>query len=266
MNELLHPVARSDAAAWIADAITGARGLVGGIVPTGFEAHARVLHRAGGPDGVLARWAQVAARTQRQVHRRAQFQSIAARSVFDARVPSGWPGENPQRGSLDAEQFHALCRVLAEDSSPTQTCYLLLWDGWGNLPSRWREEGFRIRQPARNYLMFECRISDVFDASIYFALPHPAFVTSLSMDDFTRTQIDHADPGQTLADVQSPNQWWSADRSWFVSTEIDYDSTIVAGTQHLITQIVTDPQLEAFQVDLGDDLSADGDTINPTLM
>lgn len=44
---------------------------------------------------------------------------------------------------------------------------------------------------------------------------------------------------------------------------MDFDSTLVAGSDRLIEQITADPDLETFRVNVTDDLSAFGDTRNP---
>jgi len=259
----LHPTADIGAATWIGEAVTGPHGLVGGLIPAGFKAYARVLHRAVGPDGMPATWTQVAAQAQRRMHRLAQFTSIAGRTVFDPRCPSGWPGENPVRGSLDPQQLQVLSQVLAEHSSPTQPCYLLLWEGWGTLPPEWRRGRLVLMQPGREYLLFQRPVADVVAASRFFALPHPAILTPLTLKDVAAAGRGEEAASETvLIDVQSPNQWWPMDRSWFVATDIDYDSTIIAGNHDLITRVTSHPDLEAFPIDLRDDISADGDTVN----
>jgi hypothetical protein len=65
------------------------------------------------------------------------------------------------------------------------------------------------------------------------------------------------------ASIQSPNQWWPQDHAWCVASEIDIDSTLVAGPDDLIAEITTHPELEAFAVKPTDDLTLAGDQINP---
>ena len=63
---------------------------------------------------------------------------------------------------------------------------------------------------------------------------------------------------------QSPNLLWPADRAWFLATEIDFDSTLVAGDTDFIADVLACPALESWQVHPHDSLASDGDTINPT--
>jgi hypothetical protein len=62
--------------------------------------------------------------------------------------------------------------------------------------------------------------------------------------------------------AQSPNLIWPADRAWFVASEIDFDSTLVAGTSALIEEILDSPALEAWPVEPGSSLAYDADRVN----
>lgn len=55
---------------------------------------------------------------------------------------------------------------------------------------------------------------------------------------------------------------WPADRAWTLVTEIDFDSTIIGGSQNLISEIVADPGIEALQIPEGADLTRDADEPN----
>ena len=61
----------------------------------------------------------------------------------------------------------------------------------------------------------------------------------------------------------TPNILWPADRSWFLATEIDFDSTVVGGSHELVGDILSNPQLEVAEVTEDTDLSSMGDRINP---
>lgn len=60
----------------------------------------------------------------------------------------------------------------------------------------------------------------------------------------------------------TPNAMWPADRSWYLATEVDFDSTIIAGDQNLIHDLIAHPELEALRAPLDLDLTCYGDTIN----
>lgn len=62
--------------------------------------------------------------------------------------------------------------------------------------------------------------------------------------------------------VQSPNILWPDDHSWLLATEIDFDSTLVAGTTALIHELKRTPGLEVLAIRTDADLSSDGDVLN----
>ncbi|WP_156155535.1 hypothetical protein [Frigoribacterium sp. MEB024] len=55
---------------------------------------------------------------------------------------------------------------------------------------------------------------------------------------------------------------WPEEHAWVLATEIDWDSTIVAGGRVLVDAILADGRFEAFEVRHDDDLSSRGDTVN----
>lgn len=61
---------------------------------------------------------------------------------------------------------------------------------------------------------------------------------------------------------QSPNLLWPADHAWVLVSEIDFDSTVVAGSRELIAALVQDPNIEALPLREGADLSWDADDLN----
>ncbi|MEV4901778.1 hypothetical protein AB0K08_10605 [Citricoccus sp. NPDC055426] len=63
-------------------------------------------------------------------------------------------------------------------------------------------------------------------------------------------------------EYQSPNLAWPRDRAWALASEIDVDSTLVAGSADLIRAICTHPGLEAVAVRPDTDLTVFADTVN----
>ncbi|MET1017998.1 MAG: hypothetical protein ABWX76_14335 [Leifsonia flava] len=61
---------------------------------------------------------------------------------------------------------------------------------------------------------------------------------------------------------QSPSIIWPDDHAWVLATEIDFDSTLVAGTTKLIRELVQTPGLEVLPIRIDADLTWDGDRIN----
>jgi hypothetical protein len=61
---------------------------------------------------------------------------------------------------------------------------------------------------------------------------------------------------------QSPHVIWPPDRSWYVASEIDFDSTLVGGSSQLIAELLTHPGLEAWPISPDDSLAQGADRIN----
>jgi len=140
-----------------------------------------------------------------------------------------------------------LCDVLGQHTNTAQECYFCLWEGFGwyratrqtfmgtkqlKPPALPQEvlDADRVQHPSRTYLLHTGVLSTAMHLS------------------------------ETLG--QSPNIFWPADRAWCVASEIDFDSTLVAGSQKLITALVDDPALDAWQIKPTDSLTYDADIIN----
>ena len=248
--------------AWITPRL-GCFGQVASVVPRGFGAYARVLHPVRDGADQPSTWEQVCEVTDRSAHALMQWQSISTPRVQDGSgcPPSAgraWEGEEPEIGSLEDAALEVLCQVLAGHSAPDTACWFALWEGWGWIPgvpsvaSFWPEghrdqviapafdqqvlHGPRLRHPGRDYLLFTGPL---------------AAVTSTAR---------WSEPDWALS--QSPNLFWPTDRSWCVATEIDFDSTLVAGSPALIHAVLAAPGLEAWPVESCDAVGIDGDTLN----
>ena len=71
-------------------------------------------------------------------------------------------------------------------------------------------------------------------------------------------------PGMEPPWEQSANLIWPPDHAWCIATDIDWDSTLIAGDATLADALLTDQRLEAVEVNYMDDLSWFGDRLNPT--
>jgi hypothetical protein len=204
---------------------------VGCLVPPGFEAYARVLHpavRETEHGNVPVRWSEVASENRTIAHPLMQFHRVA-------RAP--WPkdpawGYAPEVGTLPAQIGERLIAHLRPCTSTASHCYLAVWEGYGVQELNALAGQPRLMLPHRNYFVFTAPI----DA-----------VTRLSIGSFE----------------QPPNIWWPQDQAWCVATEVDANATLVGGSASCIERIVSDPQLEAFEVPVEARIDYDGDLINP---
>jgi hypothetical protein len=248
IRERLHPFAAYD---------------VGAVVPTDFEAYARIFHPASVSRDWKeeeVRWSEVAAWSGRTVHPEMQFHAIAAPAAPGREgKPLPWSGE-PRLGVLSKSQSGALVGLLSGFTSTPDSCWFCLWEGYGQVsgaiawltaveagsppsasprrPPRWHlgarspratrslPERKRVRLPNRDYLLF-------------------------------REPLAKAEGWE-----DGPNLWWPDDRAWCVASEIDLPYTYVGGPKDLVDAILKSPAIEALPARDTDGISYSSDTVN----
>lgn len=233
------------------------------VVPSGFEAYARVLHPVGHEDDEeQVTWAQVCEATGRTAHALMQWEAISGTRHTRRTTTAEWQGDSPDPGSLQPPALAAVLDVLERWTSP-QGCVMALWDGFGwvdgqgaglygvggsvELPPACPPEvsdGPRLQLHARDYLLLTGSLR-----------------SAQHLGHRTPDELREQWPWEWLA-RQSPNLLWPEDRSWCLATEIDFDSTLVGGAAALVDALVASPAVEAYAVPPGGDLSLDGDQVN----
>ncbi|HEX5859720.1 MAG TPA: hypothetical protein VFY91_16565 [Microbacterium sp.] len=108
-------------------------------------------------------------------------------------------------------------------------------------------KGPRLELPAREYVLFRGGAAELAD---------PEWVTRSPWRD--RAQEEHGFPPS----AQAPALVWPDDRAWVLVTEVDYDSTVVAGSAALVRALIDDPRLEAAEIPADADLSWGGDGVS----
>lgn len=225
---------------------------VAAVVPDGFEAYARILHPVHDGDSTMT-WAAACAESGATPHAAMQWTSITpARLVQRA---------SPDHGSLDHASLTALVSHLRAEGDITYA----FWEGWGDLNGGavsfgWAEDGTSwsndipalspfgdldfpgLGLPARGYVLFRGPLAPVVDLR----------------GDAPRDEDGFVRGGW----ARSASLFWPDDHAWCVATEVDFDSTLIGGTQELIAAILADERLEAWPIDPGADLSIGGDHIN----
>lgn len=244
---------------WIAPRLDGSA-LITGLVPAGYEAYARILHRADAPvrdaagaitGWTTVRWSDVAARTGRRTHPLMLWHElIGAEDPWNPRSDL-WPDGGPVRGDLDLEQLDALTRVLARHTGTPERCLFALWEGWGELNGSGAilttgPSGTSSRALPRAFTDDEW-------AAPRFVLPDRSYLLLAGPLDATRALTEHRGTG--VPGTRSPQLLWPEDRTWCVASEIDLDSTVVGGTRALLDAVLADPDLEAWEVRPGDSLA-----------
>lgn len=213
-------------------------------------------------------------------------------------APDGREFDPPAEGDPDPDIVARIVRHAIDGATPG---YAALWEGWGGLLGSKHSSGRAFwtfgevsgtstaEEDPRHAAMLNASISDPLNEGVLSAkwhdgilprevsegprleLParsHVLFAGDLNVftnDDWPldvpwRDHIGEAHGFPPSA--QAPSLIWPADRSWVIVSEIDFDSTIVAGPASLIAALVADPALEAFEIPGDADLTWDADRVN----
>ena len=208
---------------------------VGSIVPEGFPAYARVLHPASARHDQLVRWRDVAAWSGRTLHPASEFDAIAIPEI-KPEEPMPW-SQGPRTGTLDPDDARALIAILERHTATPETCWFCIWAGYG-----W-SHGSAVML-ARSGGPPEPEPEPLPDSV-------PRHVRDGPLVDLPwREYFLYTGPiGHALAFVpkerQTPNLFWPSDRTWCVASEIDLPWTYVGGSEALVGEILSSPDIEA---------------------
>jgi 8-oxo-dGTP pyrophosphatase MutT (NUDIX family) len=227
---MLRPADDPGAADWLA-ARWGTE-FRGQLVPSGFEACARLFHPAS-RDGTPVRWAEIAAHFGTVAHARMEFEPLARRHWWDYSAEPGLFDHAPFQEWLPTELLAPVTEILRRHTSTPDRCAFGIWYGHGDLPDDVRAVA-TFSVPERTYHLFTGALED--------ALGIPA-------------------PWRRCGHLR-PALWWPEDRAWFVGSDTDLDSTYVAGSAALVAELVDSPELEAYAVRPEADFAHRGENVN----
>lgn len=230
-------------------------GHVGVVVPDQYEAYVRILHPARGREdrARLVRWSEVAGWTKQDVNASTSFEDLLL-PPLRGNVLGDSPRDivPPREGVLHPVDLQALLSHLRGHTRTADECWFGVWDGYGQLSAG--ASGFlQAGQVESDAGGAGVAVSDI--ARVvrlvhadrkYLVLRGPLEAVSDIPRAFSQDPLDHLD---------GPNLWWPDDRSWVVGSEIDLDSTYVAGSLSLIQAIMADPRLETVEVSSSDALA-----------
>lgn len=240
------------------------------------------------------RWADAADAFGRRLHALAQWDRLVAdphqpEGEDGPRDAQGWRYGRPAMGTLDID---IVARVAALGAAHTETpddAVVALWEGHAGLlgaprhstsrtllthtdgadPRHARVLGASMRDVFNDVFRRPSwhpgLLSDEISRGPRLELPHRAYVL------FHATVTEFADEAWAsrvpwAADTPewtiSPGMLWPADRAWVLVSEVDWDSTIVAGTPEFIHTLCADEGIEALPLPEGASLGHDADDLN----
>ncbi|WP_396667272.1 hypothetical protein [Microbacterium sp. R86528] len=251
---------------------------------------------------VAAGWGDAAAAFGTHMHANAQWGTIVRVPDTDPNLwgqvnaPNGWRFDAPPVGKLDTALVSVVAALAATHTTTPDDAFVGLWEGWAGLvgavgygPARGfytiNDETSDSKKAHRWTSLVEATrngwlrktswqpgmLSDEISRGPRFSLLNRDFVL------FRSALAELANPDWVLSvpwrdreseahglepSAQSPNIIWPADRSWVIVSEIDWDSTIVAGPHSLAQALRDDPRLETFSVREGASLQWDADGVN----
>nr|WP_274636632.1 hypothetical protein [Microbacterium bovistercoris] len=213
------------------------------------------------------------------------------------RDADGWRYSDPPQGQLEPDTLAALADVLGAHTTTPDAGGIALWEGWGGVTGgmgygqsrvllssvgddepdprhaaflahagrdvfndvfrqpAWQpgilsdeiSRGPRLSLPGRDYVLFRGGVAEFAD---------PVWQRTVPWSDH-RGEQHGFDPT-----AESPSLIWPDDHAWVMVTEVDFDVTVVAGSEALIAAVVADPRLEAAPIPPGADLSWTSDEVN----
>jgi hypothetical protein len=216
---------------WIRERLSPPRDLiVTSIVPSGFEAYARILHPVLDPLGgvQVVRWADDSAWSGIVLHPLVQWYEIALPEVAPM-TDSPSLDRGPREGSLALADAEVLVEDLSAFTPRSSGCVFGVWRGYGDgivhAPADTSVEDTPVgRRPSAPNLVLPYREYELSEGPL-------AMATSFFSHDGHR--------------YQSPNLWWPSDCSWCVASEIDLPWTYVGGPRPLVESLLADTRLEA---------------------
>ena len=185
---------------------------------------------------------------------------------FESYVLIRHSGERDHQGSLGPETLEVLLKVLSKFTNAQEDCFYAIWEGYG-----WGAPGvplIAVRRPRlhkfvqRFVLRFGSRphrsrrqtypqpeedpdlhtLPVGIMKSERFKLPYRDYLLARGSL-FEAMKIGHRRADQFQP--QSPNLLWPIDKSWILVTEIDFDITLIAGSEQLVEAILSADSLSA---------------------
>ncbi len=239
----LQPAPPDTTATWLTDALPLDLFTPRGATIDAFAATTSLLHPASDADGVPVTWAQVAAHTGHLLHPTSTWDDVCGTVHTRRSTRNDWPGGAPDLGELGESGWDALLSHLVRWSGPAAACVLAVDE---DLP--WVRGGAHVGFYGDPYHA-EPPQEPAFDAQVLTAAPRVQLLRTCLLLAGSLAAVRTL--GRTWRyrdrhwfERHGPTALWPADRSWLVLTDLDADSTVVAGPRTLIDALSADARLE----------------------
>ncbi len=229
-------------------------------------------------DAERASWSDAAASFGTSMHAEAQYARLVrgdhGNSHSSTISADGWRYDDPAEGCIDATSLTVASAVLARHTTTPGAGIAAIWEGWGGLTSssgvaylssepvfRLPHVGWRAPKPGSGLLSSEVAAGPRFDLHGNTGRSYILFEAG-AQNLADASWPDRAPWVDETRWAQSPSILWPDDHAWVLATEIDFDSTLVAGSTALIRELVHTPGIEALPLRTDADLTWDGDRVN----
>jgi hypothetical protein len=245
---------------WIVDALHPFAEDVGSLVPSCFEAYARVFHPA---HRQPVRWKRIAEANARVFHPVVQFTKIAL-------IPGPYPGNRsqpglwdspPRIGSLTVEEATTLAAALRPHTATPEDCFFAYWRGRQAL--RIPADAPTLKVPQREMFVLKGPIEAVAERLLGVGQLHSFAHDAHHQGDDHSDRCVSPPSGVDAPLYQSPSLWWPRDRAWCVATEVDLVSTFAGGSREGIDAILNSPLLESLPIGIASRIARSSDDLNP---
>lgn len=248
----------------------------------------------------LVSWRTVATSFGTLMHPEAQYAQLvrgAYGEVNQVIAPDGWRYNDVAEGCVQPSTLSALATILRGHTSTPDSGVAAVWNGWGSMfnagggrhfdggmPAYYSDEPVPGQKSGSTLAPPDClsapginhfnspdtddgaslRISNAALLEIHEGTGREYVLFHAGVNDFIDEQwISIAPWVQSSVWAQTPNILWPEDRSWVLATEIDFDSTLIAGSKALVEQLMRTPGLEVLPIHPSANLTTEGDRLNP---
>ncbi|MCY4130516.1 MAG: hypothetical protein OXG15_14905 [Gammaproteobacteria bacterium] len=235
------------------------------LIPKGFERYARIFHPCWRIEGrsrihKSTSWREITERTGTVAHASMQWEKIFVSSVFDDEI------RPPDEGLIPRVVSVPLKETLTRHTNH-RDCWLAVWVGWGwdyfeHVP---RTQKIGIHGGSgRIYDLFRAPLSMIDTRFFTVTDKNVVVFKSWGWTDKLDERIPEFAPlsrSKTVID-NTANIVWADDLSWWLMVDIDLDTTYIGGNSRLIDELLTNPELEVWEVQPEDGVGIDSDKVN----